>query len=161
MGWIMSLPSSKIHIVFGCCCLVSKSCLTLCNPMDCSPPGPSHGGLQARILEWLAIPFSRVSSPPKDRTHISCIAGRHFAVWATEETRRWSHFCQIQGLILNLIAAITLPRNVIQCVIFWSAPVRSSFPSPKWRWGHLPHRSPRVGYPSLKTVLFMMSLYCL
>ena len=39
--------------------LVVESCPTLCNPMDCSPPGPSvHGILQARILEWVAIPFS-------------------------------------------------------------------------------------------------------
>ena len=44
--------------------LITQSCLTLCNPMDCSPPGSSvHGPLQARILEWVAIPFSRGSSP--------------------------------------------------------------------------------------------------
>ena len=43
--------------------LVAQLCLTLCNPMDCSPPGLSvHGILQARILEWVAIPFSRGSS---------------------------------------------------------------------------------------------------
>ena len=42
------------------CVLVAQSCLTLCDPMDCSPPGSSvHGILQARILEWVAIPFSR------------------------------------------------------------------------------------------------------
>ena len=42
---------------------VDQLCLTLCNPMDCSPPGSSiHGILQARILEWVAIPFSRASS---------------------------------------------------------------------------------------------------
>ena len=42
-----------------CCCLVTQSCLTLCDPMDCSLPGSSvHGILQARILEWTAIPFS-------------------------------------------------------------------------------------------------------
>ena len=50
----------------------------LCNPMDCSPPGASvHGILQARILEWVAISFSRRSSPPRDRTcvsYISCIS---------------------------------------------------------------------------------------
>ena len=45
--------------------LVAGSCLTLCNPMDCSPPGfPVHGILQAKILEWLAIPFSRRTSQP-------------------------------------------------------------------------------------------------
>ena len=44
-----------------------QSCLTLCNPMDCSPPGSSvHGILQAGILEWVAIPFSRGSSQPQD-----------------------------------------------------------------------------------------------
>ena len=46
-----------------------KSCLTLCDPMTCSPPGSSvHGILQARILEWAAIFSSRGSSPPRDRT---------------------------------------------------------------------------------------------
>ena len=47
--------------------------------MDCSPPGsPVHGILQARILEWVAISFSRVSSQPRDQTRVSCIVGRHF-----------------------------------------------------------------------------------
>ena len=46
-----------------CCSLDPKSCLTLCDPTDCSPPGSSvHGILQARILEWVAISFSRGSS---------------------------------------------------------------------------------------------------
>ena len=50
--------------------VVTQSCLTLCDPMDCSPPGSSvHGILQARILEWAAISFSRGSSQPKNRTH--------------------------------------------------------------------------------------------
>ena len=53
----------------------------LCNPMDGSLPGPSvHGILQARILEWGAIPFSRVSSSPRDQTPVSCIAGRIFTI---------------------------------------------------------------------------------
>ena len=48
---------------------VAQSCPTLCNPVDCSPPGSSvHGILQARILEWVAISFSRGSSQPRDRT---------------------------------------------------------------------------------------------
>ena len=50
------------------------SCLTLCNPRDCSPPGSSiHGSLQARILEWVAISYSRGSSWPRDWTHVSYI----------------------------------------------------------------------------------------
>ena len=51
---------------------VAQSCPTLCDPVDCSPPGSSvHGILQARILEWVAISFSRGSSHPRDRTHVS------------------------------------------------------------------------------------------
>ena len=62
-----------------CCCLVTKSCPTLCNPIDCSPPGSSvHGISQARTLEWVAISFSRWSSRPRDRTQVSHIVGRHF-----------------------------------------------------------------------------------
>ena len=54
-----------------------QSCLPLCNAMDCSPPGSSaHGIFQARILEWVAISFSRGSSQPRDRTHVFCIADR-------------------------------------------------------------------------------------
>ena len=57
---------------------VAQSCLTLCNPLDCSPPGSSvHGILKAGTLEWVAIPFSRgegIPSQPRDRTWVSCIA---------------------------------------------------------------------------------------
>ena len=56
--------------------------------MDCCLPGSSvHGILQARILEWVAIPFSRGSSRPKDWSWVSCIAGRLFTVWATREAQ--------------------------------------------------------------------------
>ena len=66
--------------------LVTWSCPTLCNLMDSSPPGSSvHGILQGRTLEWVAIPFSRGSSQPRDWIPISCIAGRFFTVWATRE----------------------------------------------------------------------------
>ena len=53
------------------CVLVAQSCLTLCNPMDCSLPVSSvHGILQARILEWVAIPFSRESFRTKDQVRV-------------------------------------------------------------------------------------------
>ena len=58
--------------------LVAQSCLTLCDPTDCSPS--VHGILQARILEWAVIPFSRGSSQPRDRTLVSCTASRFFTV---------------------------------------------------------------------------------
>ena len=69
-------------ILFSCC-LLAKSCPTVCDPVDCSPPGSSvHGILQARILEWIAMSFSRGFSWPRDQTHISCIGRR--ALFTTE-----------------------------------------------------------------------------
>ena len=66
--------------------LVTQSCPTLCNPMDCSPPGSCvHGILQARILEWIAIPFSSRSFQPRDWSGVSCIAGRFFTIWDIRE----------------------------------------------------------------------------
>ena len=67
LGIGTDLGSSRI-------CWVAQPCLTLCDPMDCGPPGSSgHGILQARVLECIAISSSRGSSRPRDRTHISCI----------------------------------------------------------------------------------------
>ena len=55
--------------------LVAKSCLTPCDPLDCSLPGSSvHGVFQARILEWATVSFSRGSSRPRDRTPVSCVS---------------------------------------------------------------------------------------
>ena len=69
--------------------LIAQLCSTLCDPMHCSLPGSSvHGILQARILEWVAIPFSRGSSRTRDRTRVSCITGRFFTIWATREASR-------------------------------------------------------------------------
>ena len=75
----------------NCCCyhrkkvevLVAQSCLILCDPMGCSLPGSSvHGTLPARILERIAIPFSRGSSWPRDQTQVPHLAGRFFTIWA-------------------------------------------------------------------------------
>ena len=68
------------------CVLVAQSCPTLCNSMDCSPPGSCiHRILQARILEWVAISFSRSTFLPRDWTRVSWTAGRFFTIWATRE----------------------------------------------------------------------------
>ena len=68
-----------LMVYFPVCIQSLQSCLTLCDPMDCSPPVSSvHGILQARILEWLASPFSRGSSQSRDQTQVSCITGRFF-----------------------------------------------------------------------------------
>ena len=65
---------------------VAQSCPTLCNPMDCSLPGSSvHGIFQARVLEWVAIAFSRGSSWPRDWTRVSGIVGRRLTLWATRD----------------------------------------------------------------------------
>ena len=64
--------------------LVAQSCLTLCESIGCTLIGFSvHANLQAGILEWVAIPFSKRSSQPKDQTRGSCTAGRFFTMWAT------------------------------------------------------------------------------
>ena len=66
---------------------VTQSCLTLCDALDYTV----HGILQARILEWVAFPFSRGSSQPRDQTQVSHIAGRFFTSWATREAQEyWS-----------------------------------------------------------------------
>ena len=66
--------------------LVLQSCPTVCAPMDYSPPGSSvRGILQARILEWVAIPFS----PPRHWTWVSCIAGWFITVWTSREAPLW------------------------------------------------------------------------
>ena len=65
--------------------------------MDCSPPGSSiHGIFQARVLEWVAISFSRGSSWPRDWTQVSRVAGRHFTIWATREAHIWVQFSSVQ-----------------------------------------------------------------
>ena len=86
---------------------VAQSCPTPCDPMDCNPPGSSiHGILQARILGWVAISFSRESSQPRDWTQVSCIAGRCFKLWATRETHNnlskgWWRACSSAGFSGN------------------------------------------------------------
>ena len=83
--WSLStqvFPNSTAHWIV----LVAQSCLTLCNPTDRSLPGSSvHRILQAGILEWVVIPFSRWSSWSRDWTLVSCIEARFFTIWATRE----------------------------------------------------------------------------
>ena len=85
----LSLESCVCVCVCVCVCSVAQSGPILCNPMDCSPPGFSvHGIFQARILEWIAISFSRGSSWPRDQTcvsYISCIGRQILHHWATWE----------------------------------------------------------------------------
>ena len=66
---------------------VTQSCATLCDLMDYTV----HGFLQARILEWVAVPFSKASSQPRDWAQVSCIAGRFFFNWAIREAHKSLH----------------------------------------------------------------------
>ena len=114
--------------------LVHQSCLTLCDPMDCSLPGSSvHEILQARILEWVAIPFSRGFSQPRDQTWVSCFVGRFITVWATREAHMCSCCCSVAQLCLthcNLMDCSTpgLPvfhhlPEIAQAHVHWVADV--------------------------------------
>ena len=87
--------------------VVAQSYPTFCDPLDCSPPGCSVCGiLQARILEWVAMPSSRASSQPRDRTHISCVScvGRrvpyHCTTW---EASFLSSMANYFRFVLNLL----------------------------------------------------------
>ena len=83
---------------------VAQLCLTLCDPMDCSLPGSSVRGIfQERILEGVAIAFSRRSSPPRDWIQVSSIAGRCFTIWATREVKSRMDWSSSDQLIYGLV----------------------------------------------------------
>ena len=102
--------------------LVTQSCPALCNPEDCSLPGFSvHRILQAGILEWAAISFSRGSSRPRDRTHVSCISciGRLFFVFlTTSATLGRKAMTNLDSILKS--RDITLPTKVhlVQAMVF-------------------------------------------
>ena len=74
------------------CAVSLQLCPTLCNHVDCSPPGSSvHGLSQARIPEWVAVSFSRGSFRTGHGTQVSCFAGRFFTIWATRDILAISH----------------------------------------------------------------------
>ena len=121
---------------------VTQSCLTLCDPVDCSPPGSSiHGILQARILEWVAISFSRESSKPSDGTQVSCTADRFFTSGRAVHCPALRHtplggayFCQhleveVREGRLGLLLVWTAPKDCGRCH-GGTQPVAKPSPSP-------------------------------
>ena len=104
---------------------VSQLCPTLCNPMDCNLPGSTvHGILQARILEWLAISFSRRSLRPRDCTRVSRVVGRRFTIWATREERKE----ELKSLLMKMkeeIEKAGLKLNILKTKIMASGPITS------------------------------------
>ena len=113
-------PQKKESVVF-------QSCLTLWDPMDFSPPGSSiHGILQARILEWVPISFSRGFSQPRDRTWVSRIAGRFFTILTIQILYRIAGYHQGSPRILEWVAypfssRSSQPRNPtrVSCIAGW------------------------------------------
>ena len=147
---------------------VTHLCPSLCDHMDCSSPGSSvHGILQARILEWGAIPFSR--GPSRDQTQVSCIAGRFFTVWATRETclfillhltfcyaifinHRLNHAPSLQVSVKfsswnkNSLEKMWIRSNIYDKVLwFWSCSCSRWVNNAKMRWTNSTHQSPRAG----------------
>ena len=91
------------------CVLVAQSCPTLCEPR---PVSSIHGILQARVLEWVAISFSRRSSPPRDQTWVSLIAGRRFTIWATgEQKTEWAIWISLH-VTLSLLVSVSLSLSL-------------------------------------------------
>ena len=86
--WLRILRLSwkqKVKVLF------TQLCLTLCDPIEYSPPDSSdHGTLQEIILNWVAISFSRGSSRPGYQTQVSCIVGRIFTIWVTRRLALWA-----------------------------------------------------------------------
>ena len=98
---------------------VTQSCPTLWDPMGYTV----HGILQARILEWVAFPFSRGSSWPRDQTQVSCIAGSFFTSWATRKAQEyWS------GVAYPFPSGSSQPRNRtgVSCIAGRSLPTELS-----------------------------------
>ena len=94
---------------------------TLCNPVDCSPPGSSiHGIFQARVLEWIAISFFRGSSWPRDWTQVSLIAGRCFTIWAIREGPWEIQFILYFNVIVYMRGCLNCFSHVQLFVTLWN-----------------------------------------
>ena len=117
-------PHCTLHT---CVCLVTQSCLTLCDPVKYSPPGSSvHRIFQARILEWVAISFSKGSSWPRDWTWISCVACRLFTIWVTKEVCTFYLFYIWKFVPLSLSHLFFFS---LHCPLLWQPPVCSLYQS--------------------------------
>ena len=122
-NWIESTKHVSLDFISSKCIEsqseVTQSCATLCNPIVCSLPGSSvHGIFQARILEWVAISFSRRSSQLRDWTQVSRIAGRCFTLWATREAHIQLHMLCLLFLHthLNTLFYSLIPTHIKQHV---------------------------------------------
>ena len=103
---------------------VALSCLTLCDPTDRSLPGSSvHGIFQARVLEWVAIFFSRASSQPRDWTWVSYVAGRRLTIWATREADIFSIIQDKRGRCQSF-KSVRNPSPVVPVIFLWGKKIK-------------------------------------
>ena len=113
--WQLSYPSRKVM-----CVLVARSCLTLCDPTDCSPPGFSvHEILQARILAWVAVPFCRGSSRPRDQIRVSCVKIKYHYMKITCRNGNLDSILKSRDITLptkvHLVKAMVYPAVIYRC----------------------------------------------
>ena len=155
---------AHIHLTSQCQILmgivkvkVAQSCPTLCDPKDYTV----HGILQARILKWVAIPFSRVSSQSRNQTRVSCIAGGFFTNWAIREALTSYTFGGLQTMLFffyikYIILRVELQKQypfILSTSIRWSGIVSNISPTQlgggtlasKWRYASS-SRSPEPIY---------------
>ena len=147
-----SLKNWKLNC-HECVCLVTQLYPTLCHPMDCSTPAfPVQGILQARILEWVAIPSSRGSSQFKDWTQVSHITGGIFTIWATREAEVGS-----LSLLQEIFPTQESNQGLLHCrqILYWlsyqGCPRTAIWPSNPTA-GHTPQRKQnwkRYMYPGV------------
>ena len=135
--------------------LVSQSCPTLCDSMDCSSPGSSvHGILQVRILEWASIPFSRRSSQPRGWTcvsGVSCISRwilYHWATWKAQIIPGW--------LVKKKLMVFPQGANHVYKCISWSLKVKVKSLSHFLLFGTIPWT---VAYQALLSMGFSRQEY--
>ena len=132
-------------------CLVSQLCLTLYNPMNCSSSGSSvQEVFQVRILDWVAVPFSKRSSQISDQTQVFCIAGGFLTIWATEKALTpqlfmgqiyfWTNLLEMPIFRLHPKTSIseTLGWDSAICLkcsgCFWcSLKLAESYPTTSWK----------------------------
>ena len=131
--------------------LVSWSCVTLCDPMDCSLLGSSvHGILQARILGWVAIPFTRGSSRHRDQIRVSCITGSFFTNWATKEAQS-SYESESRSVVSNSL----WPHGLYSP---WNSPGQNTgLGSLCLLQGIFPTQGLSPGLPHCRQILFQLS----
>ena len=113
-------------------CMYAQSYLTLCDPMDCSPPGSSvHGIFQASTLEWVAISYSRGSSQPRDGTWVSCIDRQtvfHCATWEALIMLILGYFILYSDLCLQIFKPfIGIQKNNQFAYLFYNQPTYWTF----------------------------------